>query len=113
MGDLTEHFSTDEFRCRHCGAVKTSCVMLEALEELRRIIGDRPIVIVSGYRCPRHNKAVGGATRSRHVYGDAVDLPSRLATPEQARRAGFTGIGTRGPWAVHVDTRPSPATWEY
>lgn len=113
MGDLTEHFSAEEFRCRHCGAVKTSCVMLEALEKLRRIIGDRPIVIVSGYRCPRHNKAVGGATRSRHVYGDAVDLPSRLATPEQARRAGFTGIGTRGPWAVHVDTRPSPATWEY
>lgn len=112
MGDLSEHFSRHEFACRHCGAAKVSCVLVQALEDLRSAIG-RPIVIVSGYRCPRHNKAVGGATRSRHLYGDGVDIPARLATPAQARAAGFTGIGTRGPWAVHVDTRPSPATWTY
>lgn len=112
MGDLTAHFSSHEFACRHCGKVKVTCELLVALEELRTITG-RPIVIVSGYRCPRHNKAVGGAPRSRHVYGDGVDLHPRVATPAQAERAGFRGIGTRGPWAVHVDTRPTQARWTY
>lgn len=113
MGDLTAHFSSREFACRHCGAERVSCELLAGLEELRRIIGNRPIRIVSGHRCPRHNRAVGGAARSRHVIGDAADLEQRVATPEQARRAGFRGIGTRGPWVVHVDMRPEPATWTY
>lgn len=113
MGDLSDHFDRAEFACHHCGKVVASCVLVQALEDLRRIIGGRPIRIVSGYRCPRHNKAVGGAPRSRHVYGDGVDLPPRVATKRQAQDAGFTGIGTRGPWAVHVDTRPDPASWTY
>lgn len=113
MGDLTDHFSSDEFACRHCGAERVSCELLDCLEKLRAIIGHRPIRIVSGHRCARHNKAVGGAPRSRHLIGDAADIEPRVATPEQARRAGARGIGTRGPWVVHLDMRPTPATWTY
>lgn len=112
MGDLSEHFSRSEFECRHCGAVRVSCVLLDRLERLRSIV-KRPIRVVSGHRCARWNRSVGGAARSRHVIGDAADIEPRIATLTQAEAAGFTGIGTRGPWAVHVDTRPERARWKY
>jgi uncharacterized protein YcbK (DUF882 family) len=113
MGDLSEHFDRSEFACHHCGRLDfVSCELVAGLEELRSIVG-RPIVIVSGYRCRVHNRAVGGAARSQHVLGRAADLQPRIATPEQAKRAGFKGIGTRGPWVVHVDVRGAPATWTY
>lgn len=112
MGDLSPHFDRSEFACHHCGVAKVSCELVAGLEELRRLVG-RPIRIVSGYRCPRHNKAVGGAQRSRHVYGDAADLEAGYCTAATARAAGFRGIGTRGRWAVHVDMRPDPASWVY
>lgn len=113
MGDLSEHFSRAEFSCRHCGRLDfISCELVANLEMLRSIVG-RPVTIVSGWRCRTHNRAVGGATRSQHVLGKAADLPARLATPDQARRAGFRGIGTKGPWAVHVDVREIPSTWTY
>lgn len=113
MGDLSPHFDRAEFACKHCGRVRVSCELVQLLEDIRSAIGDRPIHLVSGYRCSAHNAAVGGSPRSRHVRGDAADLPLRLVTGEQARLAGARGIGTEGPWARHVDMRPEPATWSY
>lgn len=43
-----------------------------AVQELRDVLG--PLIVTSGYRSPGHNAAVGGATWSRHLYGDAFDL---------------------------------------
>ncbi len=83
------------------------------LEDLRELIGGRAIVIVSGYRCVRHNAAVGGARRSRHVYGDAVDVQLGLITITHARAAGARGIGTQGNYVRHLDMRPTPSTWSY
>src|SRR5574344_1686354 len=37
------------------------------MEVLRRILGDRPIVITSGYRCHQLNMAVGGSATSDHL----------------------------------------------
>lgn len=34
----------------------------------------QPIIISSGYRCPKLNTIVGGATSSRHLYGMAADI---------------------------------------
>ena len=34
----------------------------------------KPVVINSGYRCPSLNKAVGGASTSQHLKGEAADL---------------------------------------
>jgi uncharacterized protein YcbK (DUF882 family) len=73
-----------------------------------------PLVIVSGYRCPPHNRTVGGAPDSQHMYGAAADLELGVATADQARRAGFTGIGTNGNFATHVDVRDGGfQTWTY
>lgn len=43
------------------------------LEPLRSHFG-LPIVIISFYRCPALNKAVGGASSSQHMTGEAMDL---------------------------------------
>ena len=44
------------------------------LEEVRRVLGHRPILISSGFRSEAVNKAVGGATTSAHRLGLAADF---------------------------------------
>ena len=43
------------------------------LDPLREKYG-KPIRVNSGYRCPNHNLAVGGATQSQHMKGEAADI---------------------------------------
>ena len=43
------------------------------LEPLRKCFG-QPIYVNSGYRCPKLNRAVGGAVKSYHLYGRAADI---------------------------------------
>lgn len=87
-------------------------VLVCLLESLRARVG-RPLVIVSGYRCPVHNRRVGGAPRSFHVLGQAVDIPRGYATEADAEAVGFLGIGLAGRWATHLDIRSSRARWRY
>lgn len=112
MGDLSPHFSTAEFRDRRTGEVKVDPELVQRLEKLRALVG-RPLRIVSGYRSPSTNKAVGGARYSQHLYGRAVDIPYGYATVPQAELAGFRGIGRRDRFAVHVDVRRNRARWVY
>lgn len=114
MANLTEHFTTDEFKCKHCGLmVKIDQQLLEKLEKLRELSGG-PIVVTSGYRCPQHNAAIGGARDSYHVKGMAADIKSAGISPEKlaemADKIGFSGIGIYASW-VHLDTREKPAKW--
>lgn len=46
------------------------------LDPVREAFG-RPLHVNSGYRCPRLNKAVGGAASSQHIRGQAADLDAR------------------------------------
>ncbi|MFN4328285.1 MAG: D-Ala-D-Ala carboxypeptidase family metallohydrolase [Limnobacter sp.] len=45
-------------------------------ENLVQPIRDKfgPTIISSGYRCPKLNRAIGGALNSQHVLGQAADL---------------------------------------
>lgn len=45
----------------------------KVLDPLRERWG-APIMVTSGYRCPRLNTAVGGATHSQHMKGEAADI---------------------------------------
>lgn len=105
MGDLSPHFSRSEFADHRTGEVVIDPQLIVRLETLRALVG-RPCIIVSGYRSQATNAAVGGAHNSQHLYGRAADLEQGYATMEQARSAGFTGIGYCNGWAVHVDVRP-------
>lgn len=69
----------------------------------------REVPIVSAYRDPKTNEKAGGAKKSRHMQGDAIDVDVRkLSVPErqqlikEARRSGFTGIGIYGN-SIHFD----------
>ena len=44
------------------------------LEPVRSLLGNKPIVISSGYRGHRLNMAVGGAVNSDHKFGRAADF---------------------------------------
>jgi uncharacterized protein YcbK (DUF882 family) len=46
----------------------------ETMEKVRAILGDKPILISSGYRSPPVNAAVGGSKNSAHMSGLAVDF---------------------------------------
>ena len=45
----------------------------EVLDPAREALG-KPVVVNSGFRCPLHNKTVGGACNSQHVKGEAADI---------------------------------------
>lgn len=92
---VAEHFSLREFECRCCHCVRLSPVLVVLLEALRAQWGN-PIIITSGYRCPPHNKEVGGAARSLHMVGQAADVmvpfSDQGAVEAFARRLGFAQV---------------------
>ena len=120
MGDLSAHFNRSEFRCQGHGQVGhvdhgtiVAPHLVEHLEKLRARAGGRPLRIVSGHRCAWWNRRSKGREDSRHLHGDAADIPLKYATLGWAEAAGFDGIGTLGPWAIHVDVRGWRARWTY
>ena len=83
---LTEHFDLIEFtRSPTAKAHKISneptvlqisnlkALCENVLEPLRRAF-NMPIIIGSGYRCPKLNKLVGGVYNSQHMTGEAADI---------------------------------------
>lgn len=42
----------------------------------------RPLIVSSSFRSPEHNRDVGGASYSRHLYGDAVDIDVDQSSPD-------------------------------
>jgi uncharacterized protein YcbK (DUF882 family) len=93
MNDLqvSPHFNLREFQCRCCGRVKLSRELVRKLEGLRAAVG-RPVVITSGYRCERHNAAVGGAARSLHLAGRAADVSYRPGGSLEAAEADLHAL---------------------
>ncbi|MDD6896786.1 MAG: D-Ala-D-Ala carboxypeptidase family metallohydrolase [Bacteroidales bacterium] len=51
---------------------------LEVLEPLRQHL-QAPVIINSGYRCPRLNTLVKGARNSQHMLGQAADIRTESA----------------------------------
>lgn len=120
MGDVSAHFSRSEFRCHgfgHAGHPDHDTPidpdLLVLLERIRTEHGG-PVIVVSGHRCAWWNRRVGGARSSRHLLGEAADLKPGVVTPSRAFALGATGVGSRGNWATHVDTRAGRrARWRY
>lgn len=74
-----KYFKMSEFACRDgCEMPASARDNIEALVEavldpVREKFG-KPITVNSGYRCPRHNAAVGGVPNSQHMRGEAADI---------------------------------------
>ena len=52
-----------------------TALVANILDPLREAYG-KPIVVSSGYRCAKLNRAVGGVARSQHISGQAADIQS-------------------------------------
>jgi len=101
--------------------------LARAFEAIRALWGKR-ITILSAYRTPAYNKAVGGRPKSQHVEGRALDLQPpdgvtvrqffdavvALARTEKLLNIRYVkGYGSRG--FVHFDVRPTDrlvSEWE-
>lgn len=57
----------------------------KVLDPLREAYGN-PIVVDSGYRCPKLNKAVGGVSNSQHVTGEAADIRTLSDRPKDNKK---------------------------
>jgi uncharacterized protein YcbK (DUF882 family) len=122
---ISPHFTVDEFKCpcNSCTENFIDDVLIEKLEEVRVALG--PLRVTSGYRCPQHNKDVGGAPSSSHMAGLAADIqpiPVNVDDLDKLYEKCFyvfdnIGDGRRLRF-VHVDVREEKKsgqkrTWSY
>ena len=118
---LSENFNSLEFDCHGSGCCSETIInpkLVEYVQKIRDHFG-KSITVTSGYRCPVHNKRIGGSTCSRHSKGDAADIVvSGVAPREVAKYAesiGIKGIGLYETNAdghfTHVDTRDVKSFW--
>lgn len=71
---LQPNFRVGEFASQDgADEILIDSVLAEFLQKIRDCLGLSSLVIVSGYRTPARNKAVGGANGSQHLKGKAVD----------------------------------------
>ena len=96
---------------------------MRKLVALREEFG-RSLVVMSGYRTPHWNALVGGAEKSMHLQGRAVDIwaPRSFDEGDFVRMAlgfGFRGIGLKLHGAdqgryIHIDNRDGDlVVWTY
>ena len=76
------YFRINEFVC-HCGCEipaearqNIEALVANVLDPVREAYG-KPIYVNSGYRCEKHNKAVGGVPKSQHLVGQAADISDK------------------------------------
>lgn len=117
MGDLSANFDSKEFACPDCGRMRLDPRLIPALQQLRNL-GPEPIIVDDGYRCPEHNKEVGGVVDSQHILGKAADIRIQGLTLQQMYDRAKSveafyqaGIGVYDGGFIHVDVRDGAARW--
>ena len=64
------------------------------LEEVKSVLGNKPVMINSAFRCKQVNDAVGSKDTSQHRIGCAADIRVPGMTPDEVVKAVITsGIG--------------------
>ena len=115
---LSPHFNAREFRCQ-CGQPHETLIaseLIDKLEALYTALNCSKIIVTSGYRCPEHDKAVGGTSSGQHTKGTAADVCcygqdgqpiSSKTVCCKAQNLGFGGIAniTSSYQYTHLDVR--------
>lgn len=112
---VSKHFRAGEFFCK-CGKCNNQLVDLKhicKLEILRETL-NKPIKILSGFRCEPHNRNEKGSENSQHCKGLATDIIVEGITPEEvASTADFLNFGGVGSYKTftHIDSRKGKVRW--
>ena len=115
---LSAHFNVQEFKCQ-CGKSHDILIdsgLIDKLERLYTALNCSKIIVTSGYRCPEHDKAVGGTSSGQHTKGTAADVCcygqdgqpiSSKVVCCKAQDLGFGGIAniTAAYQYTHLDVR--------
>lgn len=116
------NFTEAEFACScGCSHADMEPRFLDALQMLRTSYG-YPMVVTSGFRCPKHNTTIGGHPRSAHMRGLAGDFQvygERLRALLLLIGSTFHGLGIAqkaelSARFVHLDMADPPGrVWSY
>lgn len=121
---LTENFNLNEFQCK-CGCkmpytVEKNIIQLADNLQVLRDYLNKPIKLTNSFRCPTHNKNVGGVKNSQHLLGIAADIKVKGLSPSEVADAveylmendkfKMGGVG-RYTTFTHIDIRGSKARW--
>jgi uncharacterized protein YcbK (DUF882 family) len=101
--NLTEHFTLDELthtdhreidNTPNQAEIENLQRLANFLEEVKTVLGGKPVMISSGFRCKALNDAVGSKDSSQHRVGCAADFRVPGMTPDEVVRAIIaSGIG--------------------
>lgn len=115
---LSEHFDDSEFACPDCGVAIVDPRLVTALEAFRHEAGDRPVTVLSAYRCKADNSHAHGASHSQHMVGKAADVRVAGAGLAEMYAAALRvpafkngGVGIYDGNFVHLDVRDGAARW--
>jgi hypothetical protein len=122
---VSPNFTVKEFRCKcGCGICNVEETLTNRLEALRRYVDNDPVNVISGCRCPTHNRNEGGVEDSAHVTTEEIECKGADITSRnmykllQGALLIFDRVGIKDMKRnmIHVDTdkqKPSPTYWTY
>ena len=108
---ITKNFLVKEFRSKGGADKLIIDLVVVCIAQLIRDITGQPVIINSAYRTAAHNKAVGGASNSKHLLGCALDFCIKGLVPQTYANLAYSiGLNRIGVYSnfVHMDTARSP-----
>ena len=117
---MTTNFRIEEFKCKcGCNEMRMSKIVILLCQMVRNHF-NKPVIILSGCRCAKHNEAVGGAKSSQHMPKSfdnqchASDIYIKGVEPKEVYDfidglfPTTLGLGLYSSW-VHIDDRLNQA----
>ena len=93
---LTHHFTLEELthtdhrtieNVPNSSEINNLKRVAELLEEVKTLLGDKPIMVNSAFRCKALNDAVGSKDTSQHRVGCAADIRVPSMSPDEVVKA--------------------------
>ncbi len=115
-GEVFVNETEADFRTATLTIYKNAAKQAGTMEVVRRTFGGKPVIVVSWYRSPEHNKRAKGAKGSYHLLGLATDFRvsgyegvkgNRKVQDTLNKHPAMSKCGlefTKGNW-THVDSR--------
>lgn len=113
---LSANFKVNEFACQDgSDTIFISPELVTVLQKIRTHFG-KAVTINSAFRTTTHNKKVGGATYSQHLYGTAADIVVKGISPQKVAAYAETLLPNTGGIGIydgftHIDVRKTKSRW--